>query len=255
MSVVSINLLSRRSLKPQADGAIILRLICDLLPGAIPERYGNWEPVRARFDASRLEEALDAAWTFPFLWKRSKPKAEGSVWMVIGPQPNHGWITISLEGTAATADGVVAFLLASSEELETDFAFAHVLTARDLELGRHNGTVVPLDSRRTRFNLSVTTHHLRQFIPDLYWCTVFGRAYVEHFGRERLLATPAWATHELSSGVCFQCSRDFADITRHPDEFEHSRTLIKKHLNTNSFFDPDLPDSHRYSTPTFRLDS
>src|SRR5690349_21579133 len=37
----------------------------------------------------------------------------------------------------------------------------------------------------------LSTHRLNESLPDLYWLTILGKPYIELFGRDRVLSSPA----------------------------------------------------------------
>lgn len=49
------------------------------------------------------------------------------------------------------------------------------------------------------YALQLINLEIRQ--PELQWFNVFGKPYVELFGREKLLATPCYKVHEISENL------------------------------------------------------
>lgn len=78
--------------------------------------------------------------------------------------------------------------------------------------------------------------NLRKHIPGLYWRTFFGKVYVDWFGKEKIITTPAYSILELpKDAVCLQ-------MYEKPEMFEESNVedVIKKaknHLGEEAFFD------------------
>src|SRR5579863_3351686 len=81
--------------KSKSEGKRILQMVCDLLPEVMPEFYNTYEPVNKKFDALRIDTALEE-WHFSFLWKRKKPSITG--WMALGTaqrqRPTHTHLLI-----------------------------------------------------------------------------------------------------------------------------------------------------------------
>jgi hypothetical protein len=253
MEEIHVNLLTQNRLLTKEEGATVLGLICNVYPELAPERFGNYEPVRQAFDPTHPEEALKA-WEKVFLWTRKRPKVEGGAWIAWGPRPIHGLITLSIDKQKVDIEKLTRFVQIASTSMDTDFAFMHIITERDLPIGGATKTIFCLDPKRNRYNLLVTTHDLRKYIPDLYWATVFGPPYVKHFGRERLLSSPAPIVRELENrSIYIQLSDSPFDLETDGVHVDTVRREVKEHLNKNSFFDPAAPADHVYSVPEFHL--
>lgn len=112
-----------------------------------------------------------------------------------------------------------------------------------------------MDSAHTEPNLFLATHHLKRYLPDLYWTTVFGRPYVELFSRERLLSCPAYWVKELENGsVIVQLTPELKDIVAEEASFERVRQEVRNHLNNDAFFDLSKGVDYRYRVPEFILE-
>jgi hypothetical protein len=210
-----------------------MHLWMELLPNYVPERFGNYEPIRLEFTPADIDSVIKY-WDWPFLAKRSKPRMLGTIFMNIGKIPVHGSIKIELEWKAAYQDQIIQFFKTVSTQFEAEFGFLD-LTIKDERL-------------------NVTTHDLRENIPNVYWATLFGKAYVETFGRDRIRSCPAPYIEELSKDQFYlQLGDALVDVEKRPQELFQARERVKKHLNSNAFFDPELPPGHNYSVPVFNI--
>jgi len=251
-----IDIISRASLVPVSEGVDFLRMISDLAPELEPQSYGNYEPLRRKFDPQQAGAAALESWRWPFLWKRSKPSFEGGVWQDIGPQPEHAWITISGRKAGADEDHLISFLTAASVRFDADFALVHMLTEKEILRLTENGTVMFLRAGAKEPHLSLTPKRLYRCIPDVYWGTVLGPAYLEHFGRDKVLSSPAPIVRKLGANhVYIQLSQELSDLQYRWDEVESVRQAVKLHLNQDSFFDPEKGFDYTYNVPEFRLAS
>lgn len=230
---VVLNILTSRSLKSEGEGRRLLRLWTELLPDFVPERFGNYEPLRLEFKPDDIDSALEH-WAWPFLAKRRKPRMLGMVFMHIGKIPVHGSIKIELEWKDAYQNEIIQFFKTVSRDFEAEFGLL------DLTLkGEISG---------------VTTHMLRKSVPRIYWATLLGKAYVKMFGRDQIKACPAPFIEELSDDQFYiQLSEELIDVQNKPQEIYHGGERVKKHLNKNAFFDPKLPPGHAYSVPVFNV--
>lgn len=250
-----LGVLTPKALTSREEARLVLDLLCGIYPILTPERYGNTEPLRMVFDPSNPEEFLDAI-SWSVFWKRKRPRVGGGIFPADGRVKEHGWITISIDAARVDVEELVRFVQVASSSLNADFAHLHMVTAGDVPIGGTTETVARGPGKNAHYYLGVTTHHLRKYLPDLYWATVFGPAYIEHFGRDRILSAPAPIVRELDGGLIYlQLSESPFDLETDFAEVDAVRQNIKRHLDNNSFFDLHLPADHVYNVPTFHLES
>jgi hypothetical protein len=133
---------------------------------------------------------------------------------------------------------LIRFIREASVQLNADFACVTLLTPEEVQNGRANGTVRSLDSKGTQFMFGIFSQHLQRCIPDVYWITVFGKAYVEMLGKETLLGTPAFRSETLGDTAVFlQLTPTLDDLRVNAKEFEDRKERIKKWLGAEVFFD------------------
>lgn len=226
--LLCINILTIPSLVSTEQGRELLRLWIDLLPEYLPERFGNYEPLRRVFVPDDVDAILEY-WDWPFLVTRTRPRMRGGIFMSRKGKPTHGWIKIELAFKPSHQVALLRFFKAVSVQLKAEFGFMDFIQRDDL---------------------GVTTHDLKVNLPDFYWATVLGKAYVDLFGREKIVSAPASEVEQLSSDLYYlQMSKNLFDVET--DEVAQTRQQIKRHLNSNVFFDPDLGSDHAYSVPEF----
>lgn len=219
------------------------------IPGLAPDRFGNWEPVAERFDLS----AAVHAWKWPFLARRRAPPVSATVFMRHGAEPQHSTISLKFELDDTREPDLVSalpgFVKALAVTVNADFGLLHLMSESEVERALRSGTARIIDRRRRTADFHLTTRDLRRFIPDLYWGSLLGRPYVERFGREHLLQTPATAVEELENGsIWLQLTQKISDVAMHPENFNRVRDVAKLHLDKNSFFDPELhPQTRDFS--------
>ena len=103
--------------------------------------------------------------------------------------------------------------------------------------------------------LNIQPNHLKRVIYDLYWFTAFGPPYLEMFGRERILSTPAYNICELPyGGIAMELTDGIEDTLESWRSFYDRRTRAKIHLDCNAFFDYGQPRGHVYNVPKFYFD-
>jgi len=72
MTKVVFKLMTARTLRGREEGKLVLGLWKKHLPGLLPDRFGNYEPIREKFDPDNLDAALNL-WEWPFFAVKKKP--------------------------------------------------------------------------------------------------------------------------------------------------------------------------------------
>ena len=252
--MVILEVLSPLPLTKREDGQGVLDLWKTHLPDLLPDFFGNWEPIDRPFDPQKIDAVLEH-WKWPFLTIKKKPSVEAEVWMRKGAkQQLHATLFFKIETAAVAQARLLAFLKAASVRLKADFACIHLLTPAELERGRKNKTVRPLDKTGKKLTFFLASKDIQQRMPELYWASVFGDPYLKMFERDRLLSTPGFAVESLSNGaVLLQLTDKLADVAERPGVFDDARAQAKVHLGIEAFFQPDLADSHVYRVPFFEF--
>jgi hypothetical protein len=230
---VIVNILTPSRLVSKEEGKQFLEKWVALLPQYAPERYGSYEPVRSLFDPANIDAAV-SDWDFSFLVSRRKPRMMGTVFMGNSSGTTHGWINIAFEYKPDLFSSLKQFFMEICTGFESEFAFMHFMPGK--------------------LDLTITTHQLRQGIPDLYWLTLFGKPYVTLFGRERILSSPNAIIEEPKHDLfSIQLSENISAVATNSDELFQTAQRIKQHLNNNAFFDNELGRNYAYNVPDFHL--
>ena len=125
-----------------------------------------------------------------------------------------------------------------------DFAFCDAAGSRQGVRGDDNLTSLG----------GCSTATLRTALPDLSWGQIFGKAYVELFGLERMLSCPAYRVEQLTpDSVYVQLTKSVFDTFDNAAHVHAIKQLVKRHLDDNIFYDPNRPKGHVYRTPQFDL--
>lgn len=231
-------LLTQRELTSREVGQELLRTLIEAHADLVPVRFGNYEPLKGRWQpGSDLASVLDA-WILPcFLWKNGR-RAEGSAWFAYqGRQHTKiNWTCSSSHVNPSAAAALVRELA-----LSTDADLAYVYPGHETReqcLARYKA-VYPM-------YLGVTTHELKLSLPELPWFVVFGQPYVELFGRERLASLPVDAVAELPSGhVQIRLTSDAPSRKGDASAYEALREKVKALLGPEHFLDLASPNSQR----------
>jgi hypothetical protein len=162
---------------------------------------------------------------------------ESNIFMI--RRTNHATWFMTFHTRDIRLDKVERFIRESSSKLKVDFACVTMLTPEEIRAGRANKTVWPLDRKGKELMFAIYSQFLQKCIPDVYWITVFGEPYIEIFGRESLLAAPAFRTEALDDGrVLLQITPTLDDVAVNPIEFSAKKGRIKEFLGAEAFFSP-----------------
>jgi hypothetical protein len=233
---IDINVLSPTRLVAKQEGRDMLQCLIDVSPVLIPDKYDYGEPIRENFDKDDIGAAL-TYWGRTFLWRRIKPRMNGSAWSTYGPRQDHSWIVLRINNRQVDGSIITGLTEAWASKFDADLSTIHLLCPGEIARG-YDGRVVG--------------HRIRHNLRDLYWTTIFGLPYIKLFGRERLLTCPAYSTRELSNGsVYIQLTPSIFDVEEDAVRFNEIRDAAKAHLDSNAFFSPDLPSDHVYNVPEF----
>ena len=233
---------SSLSLFKPADFLSAVKLQCEMLPEYLPEKFGWSEPLLKVFDVNDVESLIpsdrdglaDNVW-----WKRTgRRRAEGS-WMTSWGHRSgtgrgtHSSVSISVFDSCFQ-DKLIAYLKSASVHNKCDFSFIDVATKGYEPLARVNG-MAPYGG-----GMSCTTHVMRHWLPDILWATVLGPAYVRMFGKDRVLASPAYVVKELGPETIYlQLTPKLEDIEENFDEVMAARLRVKQHLGMDAFFEAE----------------
>lgn len=223
---LAVGLLTPLQLDDHASARHFLDVLIRTAPDLSPELYGNAEPLRTPFRS--IDDSV-VSWTPPFLWqRRAAARTDGSVWFA--NPGNHSAAYLTVTGRYRPAGQAVRFTQTAATALAADFAYVHLLTARETSGPESSyGSWYPID-------IGVTSSDLKRGIPSLCWATVFGPPYVRLIGRDRLLSAPGFAVELLSAErVYLQLTANAEDSLQDFEGFESIRQQVRKHLGEGLF--------------------
>jgi hypothetical protein len=252
--MVILEVLTPLPLTQREDGQTVLDLWQTFIPELLPDFFGNWEPIDRVFNRQKLDAALDQ-WKWPFLAIKKKPAVDASIWMRKSAlQKLHAILIFRFEPKSAAPSQLLEFLKATSIGLKADFGCLHLFNETEFQRGRSNKTVRALDKQGKKLSFLLASQDLRRRIPELYWATVLGAPYLQMFGKDRVLAAPAYSTVSLSSeAVLLQMTENLIDLEERFDRFDEVRSRVKTWLGQDAFFDMRNEASKSYRVPAFRL--
>jgi len=225
-------------LRKPSDFLDAVKLHCLMLPQYMPMKWGWTEP-RTPFDPNHIEQLVyENGNVDTVFWKCSgKNRARGS-WFIRG----FGWqgcVGITVYKTRFQ-EQLLAYLKTSSVRFEVFISCLDSCAEQYKEIGMAND-YAPTAS-------SIYLRSLRHWLPDMPWAVVFGPAYVQMFGKEKLLSCPAYKVEELGPEMVFiQLTPNMDDIHQHYEVVMQARSIAKQHLGEECFFKPELAYDYRLS--------
>lgn len=227
--------------------------------GFFPEKYSASCTLRKKKPllSGELSEVLSKIWPpiymsvydlwvldYIDLYRNSAPKYWGHIYRdwVRNPADNdnnkavfHSYISFDIE-----ADTLKETLLERLKGLINslidysiiDFARVQCYSAEEMEAS----------SRQEQPNATLVSRQLsEQCLPDLYNISVWGKPYIEFFGRDKLLSAPCYKVEEMHPGLIWmQLSPDVYSEKGSWTTIKDVREKVKVYLNNNAFYDPKL---------------
>lgn len=221
------------------------------LPGFTPQRWGFVEPINLQLTPLEIREALRSG-SSDIMWKRNlDPKGWGvfkkRTFPLRGPQSAGHYLSFSLS-TMEQVTSITSYIKGLTKIVGVEYAFCDTRSDGYKDAAALNG-LAPYKG-----SLNVFTHSLTQSLPDVLWAQVFGPAYVEMFGMEKLMSTPAYRVEQLRpDAVYIQLTESLFDLHECYAEVDAVRERVKKHLDDNIFFNPGSSAGHVYKVPVFQF--
>jgi hypothetical protein len=197
----------------------------------LPESWDTEDRSRLRrsFDRSSLPELIEA-WTAKEEWKtlffaRKRPKPiEMLVDMKRFSRAKFNKILAFIHenhvSSVAQQKKLLNLAIEISLIINTDYGFI----AHNRQERRHSPVLTPAER-----------------LPGIYWANLFGRPYIEFFGREKLLSTPCYEVREITGDLILLLSAESPNAKEMIDDDEVVNQ-IKRYLNQNAFAGPNFPD-------------
>ena len=214
----------------------VIELINSYGKDFIPDKFDNYQPLKKKYNLENLDEVLEG-WLNEegnsvnkeymmgsLLMKKSRSsKASYMISWEKTQEPNFHYFSLSVNIDYLKNQKKIQKFMELSKELI--FAFNPV-----------NGWIINKMSNHNSGPINLRLRH-----PELQWLNIFGKPYIELFGREKLLNTPCYKAYELSEDIIIiQLTESvFEDI---PDEV---RLRVKEYLGKDAFVELGK-SSHNY---------
>jgi hypothetical protein len=233
-AVVTARLATVTTFDDPADSFRILQTWLRVAPELFPEFLDSQEPLRMGISPDKIESSRAAR--FGPAWYATRQRPRLFVHLMRAAR-DHASLSVSAFDRAGAPDlatRIAALIDAWSETAYPDYGMVHVLCEHERNeatvLGR--GDLVG-DAEAGEVSWGFTAQ-LRTGLPTLYWRNLFGRPYVELFGRERLRSAPAFAVIEQPWGYALQLTPDPPGDASY-GEYRQVRERVIEHLGRAAF--------------------
>jgi hypothetical protein len=234
---VKINLSTTRYLGRQYVATQFLDLLVRYGEIYTPERWDVQQKTRHRFDHGTIPDVIKE-WTRPEDWKT-----------IFFYRKRHAEIEMSLDIKRSSHAKFNEFSAYVRDEYFKGAPQEQELLHFIIELCSIIHPVYGLIAHKKQERRQSPVLTPAERLPGIYWANLFGRPYIDFFGREKLLATPCYEVREISDDLILLLT---ADSPYRPEMVESDEivTRVKEYLNHNAFAGPGFPNE-RCSVPQF----
>lgn len=189
-------------------------------PGAVPgPRSGGGGSARA-LRSARGGPGEEVSWESP-----SPGRVRGGVHPMFYPTDTHATITLECDTTAAGADGLAGFVREAAATFGADLGYLDVLPGANGPDGEPPGFVY------------LTPQNLRAWLPEIWWGTVLGPAYVELIGGDVVASAPAHQVSRLGQATYWlQLTEHLKPRPNGADPLDLPRRDVAEHLGETLFW-------------------
>ncbi|MBV8780866.1 MAG: hypothetical protein JO353_05650 [Phycisphaerae bacterium] len=201
-----------------------------------PQLHGPYSNVQLKYNPATFSGDIDFGNSGFWMWEHRAPNASGN-WAV-DLKTGRGRHSFAIERQCITQAGAEALLEWYASELKLLFAQCVMLSSPEAEYAEARGyaTAKTWRGRDCCLYHSPNVDDLAFGIPYLGWATVFGPAYCDFFGHERLLSCPAPVVREIApSHILFQLTKDWNEIETDCPIYNRVRESVIDHLGRQHF--------------------
>ncbi|NOU74269.1 hypothetical protein GC098_23215 [Paenibacillus sp. LMG 31458] len=198
----------------------------------IPQNYDRFQPLKRKYNPEDISEVVDLFMnreTLACIQDSSIPSIDGS--LLMEKRRGHK-ISYNISLRKSNIVGFnsfsmridINFLLKS----QTNFRTALELFKEIISITEPIRGIIVNENIPGAFG---EAENLRVIHPELHWINLFGKPYIELFGRDKLLSAPCYHVEELNKDVIA------LQLTENPFEPipEEDRRLVKQHLGEEAF--------------------
>jgi hypothetical protein len=223
--------ISSRGLAAPGDFETLANIFADSASGFVPSKMGLYEPIRQKFDPAAVRSLAERGEDhFQIQWKSAKSDIEATKYI---PGYMHGTLMVAADSDVAADPEIERLIVRISEAFQPTLMMVHLLNERDRGIDSRSGMRIDASDRPT---FSAHWTDLNEGLPNFYWGMVFGKPYLELFGSEKLLATPADRVVRVAAETIFiQLTPSILDCESRHDVVVEARKMAIRHLGETAF--------------------
>ncbi len=223
--------ISSRGLASPEDFETIAKVFAHSAAGFAPTKMGLYEPLRQKFDPSAVRSLAERGEDhFQITWKSSKSDVEATRYI---PEYMHGTLMVAADPDVATDQEIEQLIVHISEAFSPTLLMVHLLNPMDRDIDSESRMRIEASDRPT---FSTHWNDLTEGLPNFFWGMVFGKPYLELFGAEKLLATPAYRVVRVAAETIFvQLTPSILDCESRHDAVIEARKKAILHLGESAF--------------------
>ena len=247
---IVLDLLMPRALNHNDDMRSFIDIICRS-PLLTPVKFDGCQPIRKIFDPHDFDAIQDVAKFGLFIWIANQRNISCSLNLRHGLGGKTSSMNVLVEpGADVEPSDLCRVFRDVAMQFGAIFGYIHIVVPQEVERARLSGTVILLPGQEQEPYLAIGRKHLKHFVPDLYWATIFGPQYVELFGRDRVASCNAFVVDEIACDVFYlQSSEEIIDVSEKWALVAAERQRLKEHLGSDVVFAADLGQSNTYRVP------
>ena len=225
-----------------------------------PERFGEHEPLRGKFDPAHPGPLIEAwlgkairpdYWTGTVFLRRKKAVPYFATIRWVRGQAKMNVLTLTVPQKSVSAKVVKEVLNLGRDLFEAvDGQFGYVCDRMEYLTKNVSGWWEHPETGRVQGGRHLGTDR-SQHLPGLYWANFFGTSYVDFFSESRLKAAPTWSGERLPGGSWLLLTAAAPEHWESP-ETALIETQVREHLGDDAFFDIGNPD-RRTVAPKLRF--
>ena len=206
---------------------------------ALPKKFGLYEPTEKSFLDER--PMFVKFWQDGMHWNYNFPKRQGSVSSENKLRTTHSVIEYDFKVKKKQEESYRQFLFYFAKRYSADWIYYCFL---------HDDYIDPADNKL----FSSSTVHLETWLAGIPWMGIFGKPYVDLFGKETILSMPVFKTEEITSDmIFFQLTETLQDAINDYEAFSDLRSKVKEHLGKDAFLDQDAWDELGFDAPSAKM--
>lgn len=247
---INVQCLTRMSLANANSARMFLHELKQKMPEAFPVKYNYWEPIKNPVDQENID-AIFTNWQSPLLWK-AQNRIYGSIWFSKNHYPLHDNVKINIP-CKTNQEPLIRIAQWLAQKFCSDLTLINCIVENDIPFlcSSDAGGFLDMYTKRI-FNFFITTHQLIKYLYNIDWIMIFGAPYIAHFGRKKLMSAPAYKVEEVAENqIMIQLSENYMDYVDHYEDVCKVREAVKRHLGTESFYDPKKGVDGSYIVPDF----